>query len=167
MPASRTLNLSINGQTQLVSVADDTEPLLYVLRNQLGQKGPKYGCGVSYCGACSVLVDGGVTRSCVTEMNTLAEGAEIQTLDGLGTQENPHPLQQAFIDEQAAQCAYCINGMIIGALAWLQTRRASGNYAVPTAGEVKQFLSGPPAYICRCGAHLRIIRAIRRAAEVM
>src|SRR5919199_1859775 len=172
MPQPLTLTLSINGQVQSVSVADDTEPLLYVLRNQLGQNGPKYGCGVGYCGACAVLVNGVLTRSCVTELNTLPAGAAVQTLDALGTPEHLHPLQQAFLDEQAGQCAYCLNGMLMGALAWLHARFQAGNHAVPSPDEVKQFLSGQEhnateVYLCRCGAHLRIIRAICRAAQEM
>src|ERR1700759_3397541 len=109
MATSLSLSLSINGQLRTVSVADDTEPLLYVLRNQLGQRGPKFGCGVAQCGSCTVLVNGTITRSCVTPVSGLASGAEVTTLDGLGSLAQPHPLQQSFIDQQAAQCAGCMN----------------------------------------------------------
>ena len=170
MATPLSLNLSINGTLRTVSVADDTEPLLYVLRNQLGQRGPKFGCGVAQCGSCTVLVNGTITRSCVTPISGLASGAEVTTLDGLGSLAQPHPLQQSFIDQQAAQCAGCMNGMIMGALGWLQARFSSGNRTVPTDDEVKNFLSGvgqSPAfvYLCRCGAHLRIIRGIQQAAQ--
>ncbi len=164
--------LRINGKMQHVSVRDDTEPLLYVLRDQLQLKGPKFGCGVAQCGACTVLVDGKITRSCVTKMNALSDGADITTLDGLGNPQKPHPLQQAFIDQQAGQCAYCANGMIMGALGFLQGRIDAGNHDVPSEDEVKQFLSGtsstsPLVYLCRCGSHPRIIRAIQQAAKEM
>jgi aerobic-type carbon monoxide dehydrogenase small subunit (CoxS/CutS family) len=167
-----THNLSVNGTTQTVLVDDDTEPLLYVLRNQLGLKGPKFGCGVAQCGACTVLVDGTITRSCVKQMNTLHAGAKVTTLDGLGNAEKPHPLQHAFIAQQAGQCAYCGNAMIMGALGFLQGRIAAGNRSVPTEDEIKQFLSGesgtpPLVYLCRCGSHLRIVRAIQQAAKEM
>ena len=166
------LNLSLNGEARTVSVEDDTEPLLYVLRNQLGQRGPKFGCGVSLCGGCTVIVNGRTTRCCETQLRNVESGSEITTLDGLGTSANPHPLQQAFMDQQAAQCAYCMNGMIMGAYGWLTARVGAGNHDVPTDDEVKNFLSGvgqTPAfnYICRCGSHLRVIRAIQQAAEEM
>jgi aerobic-type carbon monoxide dehydrogenase small subunit (CoxS/CutS family) len=174
MPA-RTFNLSVNGQARTVSVADDTEPLLFVLRNQLDQRGPKFGCGISQCGACTVLVNGTITRSCVALARTIPDGAQVTTLDGLGTAAAPHPLQRAFIEEQAGQCAFCVNGMIVGALGWLQGRFAAGNRAVPTEDEIKQFLSGKLSttaplsfvYLCRCGTHPRIVRAIQRAAKEM
>jgi nicotinate dehydrogenase subunit A len=167
-----THSLSVNGKTQSVSVDDDTEPLLYVLRNQLGEKGPKFGCGVAQCGACTVLVNGTIMRSCVTPMKSLADGAKVTTLDGLGSADKPHPLQHAFIEQQAGQCAYCGNAMIMGALGFLQGRIAAGNRAVPTEDEIKQFLSGesgtpPLVYLCRCGSHLRIVRAIQQAAKEM
>jgi len=169
-PLTRTLNL--NGRRRTVSVDDDGEQLLYVLRNQLDQVGPKFGCGVSQCGACTVLVDGEITRSCVRPLRNVPEGAAVTTLDGLGAPSNPHPMQAAFIDEQAGQCSYCINGILMGAYAWLQQRKASGNAAVPTEQEVAAFLSGEAPgftrnYLCRCGAHARILRAIRLAAEEM
>src|SRR5262245_39992015 len=139
MATPLTLNLSLNGEMRTVSVEDNTEPLLYVLRNQLGQRGPKFGCGVSQCGACTVIVNGRTTRSCVTQIMNVESGSEITTLDGLGTSASPHPLQHAFIDQQAAQCAYCMNGMIMGAYGWLNARFGAGNRAVPTDDEVKNF----------------------------
>jgi aerobic-type carbon monoxide dehydrogenase small subunit (CoxS/CutS family) len=149
-----------------------SEQLLYWLREQHGQRGPKFGCGVSQCGACTVLVDGVPTRSCVRQLHTVPEEAEVRTLDGLGSGGQPHALQKAFVELQAAQCAFCINGMVMGSLGWLEGRFAAGNRAVPSEEEVRDFLSGasPQAtqnYICRCGAHNRIVAAIRAAAEEM
>jgi nicotinate dehydrogenase subunit A len=173
MPTPLNISLLLNGDPVTVSIPDDTEPLLYVLRSRLKQLGPKFGCGVAQCGACTVLVNGAVRRSCVVAMNTLASGAAVTTLDGLApSPNNLHPLQQAFLDHQAGQCSFCINGIIIGAYQWLQARAATGNRAVPTDDEVKNFLSGigqtPPfVYLCRCGAHLRMIRAIQQAAQEM
>jgi len=172
MATSLTRSLSINGTTQTVSVDDETEPLLYVLRNQLGLKGPKFGCGVAQCGCCTVLVNGAITRACITPMSNLTNGAKITTLDGLGSTQKPHALQQAFIDQQAGQCAYCANSMIMGALGFLQGRKSAGNHAVPSEDEINQFLSGesgtpPYVYLCRCGSHPRIVRAIQQAAKEM
>lgn len=175
--ASTTLNIVLNGAAKTVSLPDGTEPLLYVLRNQLGLKGPKFGCGLSQCGACSVEIDGVVTRSCVKPCATVSNGAQVTTLEGLAKNlgkpnEKLHPLQSAFIAEQAGQCSFCANAMIMGAKNWLDGRIAGGNSAVPSDDEVKQFLSGKGptsafVYICRCGAHARIIRAIQRAAQEM
>lgn len=164
--------LSINGTTHSVSVNDGTEPLLYALRNLLGLKGPKFGCGVAQCGACTVLVNGVITRSCVTQLATLSDGASVTTLDGLGTATKLHPLQQAFIAQQAGQCAYCGNAMIMGALGFIEGRIAAGNRAVPSEQEITQFLSGesttPPfVYLCRCGSQQRIVNAIQQAAKEM
>ena len=166
-PLTRTLNL--NGESRTVSVDDDSEPLLYVLRNQLGQVGPKFGCGVAQCGACTVFVNGETRRSCVVALSSVPEGAAVTTLDGLGTPDDPHPMQAAFIDAQAGQCSYCINGILMGAHGWLQQRKAAGNTAAPTEAEIAAFLSGEAPgstrnYLCRCGAHARILRAIRNAA---
>jgi len=176
MPAT-TLNIVLNGVPKAAQVPDATEPLLFVLRNQLGQVGPKFACGIAQCGACTVLVNGAVIRSCVTPCSTVASGAAVKTLDGLPTNagqanEALHPLQAAFIAEQAAQCAFCANGMIMGAKGWLDSRVAAGNSAVPTEAEITQFLSGKSAesafvYVCRCGAHKRIVRAIQRGAAAM
>jgi aerobic-type carbon monoxide dehydrogenase small subunit (CoxS/CutS family) len=170
VPTSLTRTVNLNGERRRVTVPDDAEQLLYVLRNQLGQRGPKFGCGVSQCGACTVLLDGEIRRSCVTPLRTVPEGASVETLDGLGSGKRPHPLQQAFIDEQAGQCAYCVNGMIMGAVGWLRQLKASGRTTAPSESEIAAFLSGEAPgstqnYICRCGTHLRVIRAIHRAAE--
>jgi nicotinate dehydrogenase subunit A len=172
LPTPLTRNLSVNGQRRTVTVADDTERLLFVLREQCGQRGPKFGCGVAQCGACTVIVNGAITRSCVTRLNTVPEGASVRTLDGVGSADESHPLQRAFIDEQAGQCAFCINGMIMGSLGWLESRIAAGNTAVPSREEIADYLSGalPDStfnYICRCGAHTRIIEAIHSGAAEM
>lgn len=172
MPNPLTRNLELNGQAVTVAVPDETERLLYALREQCGQIGPKFGCGVAQCGACTVLVQGGIVRSCIHPLASVPEGAEVRTLDGLGTPEDPHPMQQAFIDKQAAQCAFCINGMIMGAVGWIEARMAGGNNAVPGREEIAEFLSGNLEghtlnYICRCGAHTRILDAIEAGAAEM
>src|SRR5262245_62122714 len=149
-------SLKVNGSQRAVPAEVDT-PLLYVLRNDLALNGAKFGCGLAQCGACTVLVDGRAVRSCVTEIGTIGE-AEITTIEGLGTIEKPHPLQQAFIDTQAAQCGYCIAGMIMTAKDLLDRNPR------PTAGEVREALAGN---LCRCGTHNRIILAVLRAAESM
>ena len=163
------LNLYVNNQFKTVTVADGTEPLLYVLRNQVGTKGVKFGCGVAQCGACTVIIDGVTKRSCVTPLKTVASGAQVTTIEGLGQPNNPKGIQKAFIDNQAGQCAYCAAGIIMGSYNWLQGR---GNTAIPTDDEVKDFLSGigqtPPfVYLCRCGTHMRIVRAIQQASQEM
>jgi aerobic-type carbon monoxide dehydrogenase small subunit (CoxS/CutS family) len=145
-----------------------SEPLLYWLRERHGQHGPRFGCGVSQCGACTVLLDGSPARSCTRQMHTVPDMAEVLTLDGL----KRHPLQRAFVETQAGQCAYCVNGMVMGALGWLRQRIAAGNRTVPSDTEIKDFLSGalPESddnYICRCGAHARIVAAISLAAKEM
>jgi aerobic-type carbon monoxide dehydrogenase small subunit (CoxS/CutS family) len=172
MPTPLTLNLYVNGDHEKVSVADGTEPLLYVLRNQLGKRGVKFGCGVAQCGACTVIIDGVTKRSCVTPLNTVANGAHVTTIEGLGQPNNPQGIQQAFIDQQAGQCAYCASGIMTGSYNWLVGRFAGGNTSVPTDDEVKDFLSGinqtpPYVYLCRCGSHMRIVRAIQQAAQEM
>jgi nicotinate dehydrogenase subunit A len=144
----------VNGRAHEVAAERDT-PLLYVLRNDLGLKGTRFGCGVGQCGACTVLVDANAVQSCDTPLWSAA-GREITTIEGLGSVERPHPLQQAFLDEQAAQCGYCINGIIMSAAALLaKTPR-------PTDAEIA---AGLDRNLCRCGTHVRILRAIRRAAE--
>src|SRR4051794_21843332 len=150
------LTLRVNGTTRTVEVERDT-PLLYVLRNDLELNGAKFGCGLAQCGACTVLVDGKAVRSCVTDIGSLAN-AEITTLEGLGTADKPHALQRAFVGEQAAQCGYCINGMIMSAKALLD-----GNPR-PSESDVRQALA---ANLCRCGTHNRIVRAVLRAANEM
>jgi nicotinate dehydrogenase subunit A len=147
-------HLRVNGQDQSVSVSGDT-PLLYVLRNDLHLNGPKFGCGLAQCGACSVLQDGVEIRSCITPVAAVA-GKEITTNEGLGTLDRPHPLQSAFVAEQAAQCGYCISGMVIAAAALLKRN------SQPSPAEIKAGMEG---HLCRCGTHLRIVRAIERAAK--
>jgi len=150
------VTLKVNGASRSVPAEPDT-PLLYVLRNDLELNGAKFGCGLAQCGACTVLVDGKAVRSCVTDIGSLS-GAEITTLEGLGSIEKPHVLQRAFIDEQAAQCGYCINGMIMSAKALLDRNPK------PTENDVRQALA---ANLCRCGTHNRIVRAVMRAANEM
>ena len=145
--------LKVNGKSQAVNVDADT-PLLYVLRDDLALKGPKFGCGLGQCGACTVHVDGVATRSCLLPVSTIA-GKAITTLEGLGTSSKPAKLQQAFIDEQAAQCGYCINGMIMTSAALLKTNPK------PSDVEIKDALAGN---LCRCGTHQRICAAVKRAA---
>jgi nicotinate dehydrogenase subunit A len=149
-----TISLKVNGSQRSVPADADT-PLLYVLRNDLALNGAKFGCGLAQCGACTVLLDGRAVRSCVTEIGTIGE-AEITTIEGLGTVDKPHPLQQAFIDTQAAQCGYCINGMIMTAKELLDQNPH------PTEAEVREALA---QNLCRCGTHNRIIRAVLRAAQ--
>jgi nicotinate dehydrogenase subunit A len=151
-----TISLKVNGASRSAPAEADT-PLLYVLRNDLALNGAKFGCGLSQCGACTVLVDGQPVRSCVTPIGTLGS-SEITTIEGLGTVHKPHPLQQAFIDEQAAQCGYCINGMLMTAKGLLD------RHPHPTEAEVRQGLA---LNLCRCGTHNRIIRAVLRAADAM
>jgi len=148
------ISLKVNGATCSVPAEPDT-PLLYVLRNDLELNGAKFGCGLAQCGACTVLVDGKAVRSCVTPIESLAN-AEITTLEGLGTIDKPHPLQHAFIEEQAAQCGYCINGMIMTAKALLDRNPR------PSETDVRQALA---ENLCRCGTHNRIVRAVLRAAN--
>ena len=150
------ISLKVNGATRSVPAEPDT-PLLYVLRNDLEFNGAKFGCGLAQCGACTVLIDGKAVRSCVTDIGSIAN-AEITTLEGLGSIEKPHALQRAFIEEQAAQCGYCINGMIMSAKALLDRNPK------PTENDVRQALA---ANLCRCGTHNRIVRAVLRSASEM
>ena len=145
--------LRINGQSAMVDV-DPATPLLYVLRNDLRLDGPKFGCGLGQCGACTVIADGKPIRSCITPVSA-AKAKEILTLEGLGTLQHPHPIQQACINEQAAQCGYCISGVILTAKAFLDQNPN------PTDEQIRRALSG---VLCRCGTHLEIIRAVKRAA---
>ena len=150
------LTLTVNGRRRTIAAAPDT-PLLYILRNDLELNAAKFGCGMAQCGACTVLVDGKPVRSCVTPALAVTN-TKITTLEGLGSASNPHPLQKAFIEEQAAQCGYCIAGMLMSAKALLdQTPH-------PTEAEIRQALAGN---LCRCGTHNRIVRAIQRAAKEM
>lgn len=147
------LTLRVNGTSRSVNVESDT-PLLYVLRNDFELNGPKFGCGLAQCGACTVMMDGKAARSCTTLVSSAA-GKTIATLESLGTADKMHPLQKAFLDEQAAQCGYCTNGMIMSAKALLDTNPK------PSEAQIKQALAGN---LCRCGSHNRIVRAVQRAA---
>jgi nicotinate dehydrogenase subunit A len=154
VPGEKTVTFQVNGQVASVTAMADT-PLLLILRNDLRLNGPKYGCGLGECGACTVIVDGVAARSCVFPLAG-AEGREITTLEGIGSRECPHPVQQAFIDEQAAQCGYCMNGMIMTAKALLDRNPR------PTEAQIRNELS---ANLCRCGTHIEILRAVMRAAR--
>ncbi len=149
------LTIQLNGVARTTAATPET-PLLYALRNDCGINSAKYGCGVAQCGSCTVLIDGRPTRSCVTPCGSVGKAA-VTTLEGLGTLERLHPLQQAFIDEQAAQCGYCIPGMIVAASALLARK------AKPSEAEIRDALAG---HLCRCGTHSRIVRAVQRAAGV-
>ena len=145
----------VNGQPVAVESWDPDQPLLYLLRNALSLHGPKFGCGLAQCGACSVLVDGNVTRSCVLPVKQV-QGRAVTTIEDLGTPEKPSPLQAAFIAEQAAQCGYCTNGMIMAAKALLDRTPH------PTSDQIKTGLAGN---LCRCGTHTRILGAVMRVAK--
>ena len=145
--------LRVNGKTQNVDVDPDT-PLLYVLRNDLQLNGPKFGCGLGQCGACAVIIDGNSARSCQMAVSAVGNRA-ITTLEALGTTKNMHKIQQAFVDEQAAQCGYCINGMI------MTTKALLDKNPKPTDAQIREALSGN---LCRCGTHIRILRAVKRAS---
>ncbi len=149
-----TISLTVNGTAHRVEV-DATTPLLDVLGDELGLRGPKFGCGLGQCGACTAIVGGRAIRSCVTRAATL-DGAEITTLEGLGTPERPHPLQQAFIDEQAAQCGFCLNGVILTAKAFLDRNPKASD------AEIRRAMNG---VLCRCFTHARMMRAIKTYAE--
>ena len=148
------ISITVNGRRHAVQAAPDT-PLLYVLRNELQLNGPKYGCGVSQCGACTVHVAGRAVRSCSTPVSAVK--GPVTTIEGLGSPAAPHPLQSAFIEAQAAQCGYCINGMIMTAAAFLASNPK------PSESEIRKALDGN---LCRCGTHLRILAAVRTAAGV-
>jgi len=146
------ISLRVNGRSHAVA-ADPETALLYVLRNDLKLNSPKFGCGLGQCGACTVIMDGRAVRSCLTTLNDVRDG-EIVTLEGLGSRDNPHPVQRAFIEEQAAQCGYCLNGMIMQAKVFLDQA------AKPSEAEIKAALAGN---LCRCGTHVEIVRAVQRA----
>jgi len=148
-------SVRVNGERRTLSVDADTA-LLYVLRNDVGLNGPKFGCGLAQCGACTVLVGGKPVRSCVTPMSAVK--GPVTTIEGLGTLDKLHPLQRAFIEEQACQCGYCGNGMVMSAKALLERNPA------PTAGQIRRALNG---HLCRCASHNRIVRAVQRAAKAM
>jgi nicotinate dehydrogenase subunit A len=148
--------IKVNGEPHLVEATPDT-PLLYVLRNDLGLNGPKFGCGLGQCGACAAIVGGKLARTCSIALRDVGED-QVITIEGLGTVEKPHPLQRSFIDEQAAQCGYCSNGMIMAAKVLLDRNPD------PSEEEIKNALEDQ---LCRCGVHNRVVRAVRRAAEAL
>ena len=150
------ISLKVNGKTHSVDV-DPTTPLLYVLSDDLGLRGPKFGCGLGQCGSCTVLVKGQAVRSCITAVESVV-GVEITTLEGLGTPDKPHVIQKAFIEEQAAQCGYCLNGVILTAKAFLDKNPKA------TETEIQQGMS---RVLCRCFTHTRMLRAITRAQKEM
>jgi nicotinate dehydrogenase subunit A len=147
--------LSVNGERVRIRIDDPDMPLLYALRDNLALKGPRFGCGLAQCGACTVHIDGKAVRSCVTPLSSLKSKQQVVTLEGLGTPRKLHPVQSAFIAEQAVQCGYCINGMIMESAAFLATNKN------PTEAQIKQALANN---LCRCGTHARIVRAVKRAA---
>ncbi len=147
--------LNVNGKARTVD-ADADMPLLYALRDDFGLNNPHFGCGLAQCGACTVHVDGAAVRSCVTSVADVGK-AKVVTLAGLGTPQKPHPVQKAYVEEQVPQCGYCINGWIMTAAAFLNDNKK------PTDGEIRDALSGLK---CRCGTHMSIIRAVKRAAEM-
>jgi nicotinate dehydrogenase subunit A len=149
------VTLRVNGRAQVIDADDPNMPLLYALRDNLELHGPKFGCGLGQCGACTVIVDGNEVRSCQTRVSQV-QGREITTLEGLGSPEQMHKVQAAFVAEQAAQCGYCTNGMIMSATALL------AKTPKPTEAQVRQALAGN---LCRCGTHVRILRAVLRAAN--
>ena len=153
-----TKSLNVNGRQVSITIDDPDMPLLYALRDNLALKGPRFGCGLAQCGACTVHVDGNAVRSCVTVLSSIEAGQRVVTLEGLGTVEKPHPVQRAFIEEQAAQCGYCINGMIMESVAFLTRNRK------PTEAQIKQALA---KNLCRRGTHARIVRAVKRASETI
>ncbi|MBV8032430.1 MAG: (2Fe-2S)-binding protein [Betaproteobacteria bacterium] len=154
MSAAQRFRLRVNGASHEVQ-AEPKTPLLYILRNDLKLKGARFGCGAGQCGACTVLLDGNAVQSCDTPL-WAADGHDITTIEGLGSQDKPHALQKAFLDEQAAQCGYCVNGIIMSAAALLAKKKS------PTDAEIVEALG---RNLCRCGTHTRILKAIRRAAE--
>src|SRR6516225_1495750 len=155
MAESRTLR--INGKAVVVGPAEPSTPLLYLLRNDADLHGPHFGCGLGQCGACTIHVNGEAVRSCIKPLSSISSKDEITTLEGLGTLAKPHKLQSAFIEEQAVQCGYCINGMIMEAAALLRKN------SKPSVPEIKTALQNN---LCRCGTHMRIVRAVKRASEV-
>jgi len=151
---AQSIKLKVNGAEVSISFSDPEMPLLYALRNELNLKGPRFGCGLGQCGSCTVHVNGEAVRSCVFPVSA-AKGTTITTLEGLGNSSKPDVIQQAFIDEQAAQCGYCINGMVMQAKALLNKNKK------PTESQIKEALRNN---LCRCGTHQRIVRAVQRAS---
>jgi nicotinate dehydrogenase subunit A len=156
MPANKTL--SVNGESVLIAIDDPDMPLLYALRDDLALHGPRFGCGLGQCGACTVHIDGAAVRSCIMPLSKLGPENKIVTLEGLGTKDKPHPVQSAFITEQAVQCGYCINGMIMQSAAFLAKNKA------PTEAAIKDALANN---LCRCGTHSRIVKAVKRASTIL
>ncbi len=154
---ARSKTLTVNGKKVSIQYDDPEMPLLYALRDNLGLHGPRFGCGLGQCGSCMIHIDDAVVQSCMTPIGTLNAKQKIVTLEGLGSPEKPHPVQKAFIEEQAAQCGYCINGMVMQAAAFLVKNKK------PTDAEIKNALANN---LCRCGTHARIVRAVKRAASV-
>lgn len=154
---AKNIPLTVNGKSHDLRVDDPQMPLLYALRNDLDLHGPRFGCGLAQCGSCTVLVDGRAVRSCRMPVSAAA-GKKVVTLEGLGTPQKLHPLQEAFIQEQAVQCGYCINGMIMQAADLLSRNKS------PSEDEIRQALANN---LCRCGTHVRIIQAVKRASEMM
>ena len=148
-------SLNVNGRPVQISIDDPEMPLLYALRDNLALHGPRFGCGLAQCGACTVHIDGKAVRSCVTPLSSLTAQQKVVTLEGLSTAGKLHPVQRAFIDEQAVQCGYCINGMIMQSAAFLATTKK------PTEAQVKDALADN---LCRCATHARIVKAVMRAA---
>jgi nicotinate dehydrogenase subunit A len=148
------ISFRLNGKNAVVKQPDPAMPLLYALRDDLALKGPKFGCGMAQCGACTVILNGVAIRSCVTPVSAAA-GSDVQTLEGLASREKLHPVQQAFIDEQALQCGYCTNGMVMAAKALLDRVKQ------PSDAQILDALEG---HLCRCGSHTRIVKAVKRAA---
>ena len=148
------ITLTVNGKSRMVNT-DPTTPLLYVLRDDLELNGPRFGCGLAQCGACTVIMEGAAVRSCTLPVSA-AQGKQVTTLEGLGSVEHPHVLQKAFVEEQAAQCGFCMNGIIMNAKVLLDKNPN------PSVAEIKQGLAN---VLCRCGSHVRVIRAIQRAAK--
>ena len=149
-------SLNVNGKAIRIVIDDPDMPLLYALRDNLALQGPRFGCGLAQCGACTVHVDGKAVRSCVTPLSSITARQKVVTLEGLGTPQRPHPMQRAFIEEQAVQCGYCINGMIMESAAFLTNNKK------PTEAQIKEALA---KNLCRCGTHARIVKAVKRAAS--
>ena len=154
---AKTIALNVNGKSAKVTADDPDMPLLYALRDHLGLHGPRFGCGLGQCGACTVHVDGKAVRSCQVPLSSITAKQKVVTLEGLANNKKLHRVQQAFVDEQAVQCGYCINGMIMESAAFLATNKK------PTEAQIKQALANN---LCRCGTHARIVRAVKRAATV-
>jgi nicotinate dehydrogenase subunit A len=153
MAERRTLN--VNGRSRTITVDDPEMPLLYALRDNLGLNGPLFGCGLAQCGACTVHVDGKAVRSCVLPLSNVAPAQKVVTIEGLAQGNRLHPVQRAFVEEQAVQCGYCINGMVMQSVAFLAANKN------PSEADIRQALA---ENICRCGTHTRIVRAVKRAA---